>query len=395
VSEGLPRTILYLHADADLYGSGVSLLELSSRLPPDRYRALVILPEEGRLEEALREAGVEVLLLPLGALKRTFRPDQVASIVWQNLWAPRRLARLARERSVAAIHTNNSHVLSGAFAARMAHVPHIIHVRENILPPRTVSRRISRLLFDLSDRVIVVSRGAAVEFLEERASHAKVRLIYNGVDLSAFSTEMVPAAARAELGWPEDDLHIGVVARLTPWKGHEVFVRAAARTAEACPEARFVIVGDADTPRNASHRRRLHALCSDLAIDDRVRWAGFMDPVQPAIAALDIVVVPSVRPEPFGRSLVEAMAMARPVVATNHGGPPEILSEGGGMLVEPGDPEALAGAMKTLLESPELRLDMAATAKREAARRFDINSHVQAVVQLYDELLGSSGGRGG
>jgi glycosyltransferase involved in cell wall biosynthesis len=384
-----------VHSDAGLYGSGVSLLELSSRLPPHRYRALVALPEEGPLAEALREAGVEILILPLGALRRTFRPDHVASIVWQNFSAPRRLARLVRERPVAAIHTNNSHVLSGAFAAGRAGVPHILHVRENILPPRAISRRISRLLFRLSDRLIVVSRGAGVEFLEERASHARVRLIYNGVDLSAFSTAAAPAAARAALGWPAENLHVGVVARLTPWKGHEVFLRAAARAAETCPEARFVIVGDADTPRNESHKQRLHALCSDLAIDDRVRWAGFTDPVQPVIAALDIVVVPSVRPEPFGRSLIEAMAMERPVVATNHGGPPEILSEGGGTLVEPGDPEALAGAMTDLLASPKLRLDMAATAKREVGRRFDIDSHVQAVVQLYDELLGSSDGRGG
>jgi glycosyltransferase involved in cell wall biosynthesis len=394
VSEGRPRTILYVHSDAGLYGSGVSLLELCSRLPPHRYQALVVLPEEGPLQRALSEEGVEVLILPVGALRRTFRPDHIASILRQNFSAPRRLARLVRERSVAAIHTNNSHVLSGAFAAGRAGVPHILHVRENILPPRAISRRISRLLFHLSDRVIVISRGAAAEFLEDCASHAKVRLIYNGVDLTAFSCETTPAAARFQLGWPAEDLHVGVIARLTPWKGHEVFLRAAARIAEVCPTVRFVMVGDADTPRNRRYKQRLHALCERLGIADRVRWTGFVDPVQPVIAALDIVVVPSVRPEPFGRSLIEAMSMRRPVVSTNHGGPPEILSGGGGVLVPPGDPGALAAAIRNLLEDAEQRLGLAAVAREQVGRRFDISMHVQAVVKIYDEVLGSSRERG-
>ncbi|MCJ7750138.1 MAG: glycosyltransferase [Armatimonadetes bacterium] len=385
-----PRTILYVHADAGLYGSGVSLLELASRLPPDRYRAVVALPEDGPLGEALRERGVEVLVLPLGTLRRTFRPDHVAAIAWQNYSAPRRLARLVRERSICAIHSNNSHVLTGAFAARRAGVPHIIHVRENLLPPRAVSVRISRLLFELSERVIVVSQGAAAEFLGANASHPKVQIVYNGVDLCAFSSEAAPAAARAVLGWPEANPHVGVIARLTPWKGHEVFLRAAARVADVCPSARFVIVGDVDTPRNRGYKQRLLDLCARLGIAERVRWTGLADRVQGIIAALDLAVVPSVRPEPFGRSLIEAMAMERPVIATNHGGPPEILSGGGGLLVQPGDPEALAAAMIELIENEDLRLAMAATAKREATRRFDIDSHVGAVVRIYDEMLDSS-----
>jgi glycosyltransferase involved in cell wall biosynthesis len=386
--------ILYVNPDAGIYGSGVCLLELTSHLPPERYRALVALPTEGPLAYALRARGVPVVILPLGGLRRTFRPDQVAGIMWGNVTGRRGLVRLVRERSVAAIHTNNTHVLSGAFAAGRAQVPHITHVRENILPPRLVSTGIASLLFRLSDRLIVVSRGAAVEFLGERASHSKVRVIHDGIDISAFRGDAQPREARSSLGWEMEPLHVGVVARLTPWKGHEVFLRAALRIVTARPGVRFVIVGDADTPRNESYKRRLHALCRDLGLDDSVQWVGFMDPVQPAIAALDVIVVPSVRPEPFGLGVVEAMAMGRPVVAANHGGPPEILSRGGGVLVAPRDPEALAAAVTGLLDDPEERLRMAATGRKEAQARFDIESHVSAVVDVYDELLHSSGSPG-
>jgi len=265
-------------------------------------------------------------------------------------------------------------------------------VRENILPPRAVSVGISRLLFAHSDRVIAVSRGAARDFLGPNASHPKVRVVYNGVDLSAFACQPPPAAARSALGWPAESLHVGVVARLTPWKGHAVFLQAAARVAQANPAARFVLVGDADTPRNRTYRQELVELCTRLGLAEKVRWTGFVDPVQPVLAALDVVVVPSVRPEPFGRSLIESMAMERPVIATDHGGPPEILSEGGGLLVPPDDPEALAAAIAHMAENDELRLAMGAAARDAAVRRFDIDSHVREVVRVYDELLAATGG---
>lgn len=383
------RTILYVHADAGMYGSGVCLLDLASRLPPDRYRPLVALPTEGPLADALRAHGVEVMTFPLGGMRRTFRPDHIAGMLWQTLSGARRLASLVRERSVAIVHTNCTHVLSGVIAAKLTGRPDITHVRENILSPRLLSLPLARLFWLLSGHMIAMSAGAAREFLGERASHPKVRVILGGVDVQAFRPSAEPAAARAALGWPEENLHVGIIARLAPWKGHPVFLEAAARIARMDPTVRFVIIGDSDTPRNEAYREQLAALARGLAISDRVRWTGFVDPVQPLTAALDVVVLPSVKPEPFGKVIVEAMAMQRPVVATNHGGPPEILAHGGGLLVPPGDPEALAAAIACLLSDTDRRLDTARVAREQAVERFDINLHVNAVVALYDELLRS------
>ena len=378
-----------------MYGSGVCLLDLASRLPPDRYRPLVALPTEGPLADALRTRGVEVTTFPLGGMRRTSRPDHIAGILWQTLSGARRLASLIRERSVAIVHTNCTHVLSGVVAAKLTGRPDITHVRENILPPRLLSLPLARLFWLLSGRMIAVSAGAAREFLGERASHPKVRVIHDGVDVQAFRSDCEPALARAGLGWPERDLHVGIIARLTPWKGHSIFLEAAARIAKADRTVRFVIIGDSDTPRNDAYKEQLAALACRLSIADRVRWTGFVDPVQPVAAALDVVVLPSVRPEPFGRTIVEAMAMQRAVVATNRGGPPEILAHGGGVLVPPGDAEALAAAISGLLSDRDRRLAMARVAREQAAKRFDITSHVNAVVDFYDELLSSPGGSGG
>jgi glycosyltransferase involved in cell wall biosynthesis len=350
---------------------------------------------QGPLADALTDRGVEVATFPLGALRRSFRPDYLAAVAWNNLSGAMRLARLIREQDVALVHSNNSHVLAGALAARMTGRPHIAHVRENILPPRAVSLAVARAFFLLSDRAIVVSRGAAAEFLGAHASHRKVRVIYNGVDLPAFDPDAEPGLVRERLGWPREELHVGIVARLTPWKGHQVFLEAAALVAKGRPGVRFVIVGDADTPRNQAYKRELEVRARQLGIAERVRWTGFVSPPQALISALDVVVVPSVRPEPFGRAVVEAMASRRPVVATNRGGPPEILSGGGGLLVRPADAQALADAVLLLLRDDDLRLEMGRVALAEAHRRFDIRSHVKAVTSVYDEVLHHRGDYGG
>ncbi len=383
-----PRLVLYVQSDAGLYGSGVALLELASHLPRARYRPLVALPEEGPLAEALRAREVEVVVLPLGALRRTFRPDQVASLLWRNASSPRALARLIHARSVDIVHTNSTHVISGAVAARRAGRPHVGHLRENLLPPKGLSRAVVRFIWERSDRAIAISRATAAELLGLHGEHPKLRIIYDAVDASAFPPGGDPAAARARLGW-EEAPHVGLVARLTPWKGHETFLQAAALVVARHPTVRFAIIGDADTRRNEAHKARMVRLAQRLGISGRTRWTGFVRPVHPLLAALEVSVVPSLRPEPFGLAVIEAMAAERPVVATNHGAPPETLAHGGGVLVPPGDAPATAAAVLDLLRDGDRRLAMGRAGREQVLARFAIGPHVEAVVAVYDELLGA------
>ncbi len=386
VTSGSPRTVLYLEAGAGLYGSGVSLLEIASHLPRDRYRPLVALPEEGPLADALRARGVAVVAVPFGTLRRAFRPDQVAAIAWRNITGPRALARLIEEQSVSIVHTNSTHMLSGALAAGRTKRPHVVHLRENLLPPKLLTQAVMRFLWKRTDRAIAITRATAAELLGLRGDHPRLRIIHDAVDPAAFPPGGDPARARAKLGWDRAP-HVGVVARLTPWKGHATFLHAAALIASQHPTVRFTIVGDADTTRNEAHKKRLGQLARQLGIASRVRWAGFVRPVQPLLAALDVLVVPSLRPEPFGIVIIEAMATERPVVATNHGGPPEILAHGGGVLVPPADASAMAVAVLGLLGDDNGRMAMGRVGRQEVITHFCIDAQVAAIAALYDGLL--------
>ena len=172
------------------------------------------------------------------------------------------------------------------------------------------------------------------------------------------------ASIKRSLGW-ENNPTVGIVGRLQPWKGQEVFLQAAARLAEVREDIRFIVVGGAILGWEGSYPDDLRRLADDLGIADRVHFAGHQSTSHPWYDALDVVVHASFG-EPFGLVLVEAMALGKPLVATGVGGPLEIVEDGtSGLLVPPGDPERLAEAVERILADPGL----ASTLSRGAAER--------------------------
>jgi glycosyltransferase involved in cell wall biosynthesis len=178
------------------------------------------------------------------------------------------------------------------------------------------------------------------------------------------------APLRRRLGWGEAPV-VGVVGRLQAWKGQDVFLRAAALLADDDPKVRFAVVGGAILGLEGSYPRDLHALAAELGVEDRVHFAGHQEDVYPWLDALDVVVHSSLA-EPFGLVIVEAMALGKPVVATNVAGPTEIIEEGvSGLLVPPDDPERLAQAVRRVLDDPALGERLGGNAASRAAQFTD------------------------
>lgn len=206
---------------------------------------------------------------------------------------------------------------------------------------------------------------------------------YPSVDLDRFAAEVLPspACAREQLGLAPEGPVVMLVARLQPGKGVPVFIEAAAAVERLVPKAQFVVVGGAD-PRDLDYPGRLSEQAHVLGLGDRIRFAGHQSNVATWMQAADCVVSASVAAEGFGMVLVEALALGKAVVATDLGGPREILHSGAGWLVPPGDPAALAQAMvQSVAEPPTAH---AVRARRERARAFDATRlplRVHAAVQ--------------
>ncbi|AKJ63480.1 putative glycosyltransferase [Kiritimatiella glycovorans] len=352
-----PRTIAFWDDPLDPPGGGqFSLLTLLTHLDRDRYRPEVHLFGGPSFRALLAREGIEARRT--GLLKSVFylfrrRPD----LVHCNIATSRRAWILA-------------------LSARLAGVPFVWHVR--IIDSAGWK---DRWMARLADRIVVISEAVRARFAAERDKTVR---IYNGVDMERFAR--VEAEYAAEEGGAERGFRIGVFSRLDPWKGHELFLDALLKLGEAGPPVEVWIAGEGD-PR---YRARLEDTVRRHGLTDRVRFLGHREDVPALMRQCDAVVNPSIRPEPFGRTLIEAMASGAAVVATARGGAREVIDpEKDGMLVEP-EPGALAAALERLRHDRSMRSRLAANAWNKCAQQFSAEAHARRVMDLYAEMCGDS-----
>jgi glycosyltransferase involved in cell wall biosynthesis len=219
-------------------------------------------------------------------------------------------------------------------------------------------------------------------------------VVYNAVDLERFDPERVDReAARVSLGLGSEALAMGVVSQITPWKAQDDAIRTLAAVRRRGLDARLLVVGDAKFTvgsiryDNEAFEHSLRGLVAELGVGGAVHFLGERRNVPEILRALDLVLVPSWE-EPFGRIVIESMAMQTAVIATDVGGPPEILDgEGAGVLLPPRQPERWADEAERLLSDPVRRHAMGTAGRAVAAARFTREAHMEAVLAGYDEIV--------
>jgi glycosyltransferase involved in cell wall biosynthesis len=240
-------------------------------------------------------------------------------------------------------------------------------------------RRVLLALTPRMDRLIAVSQSIVDKLHQEGRDGAPISLIHNGVDLVRYDHQEPCCTLHEEYGLPEDAPIVGVVARLEPEKGHPTLLEAWPIVVAAVPQATLLVVGE------GSRRGELEAMARELGVADRVVFTGRRDDVPAVTAALDVAVLPSYR-EALGLTVLEAMALSRPVVASNVGGIPEMIEDGvTGLLVPPRDAGALAAAIIRLLRDHPFADTLARAGHDLVHDRFCIELMVRAVEQIYDD----------
>ncbi len=366
----------------------------------DAIEPLVAVPAKGIFESRFKELGIKVMVLPgmpertsEMRFKRRSRVTAVASYalnLWDSLTLVPRLARLITNEKAQLVYCNNMMVKStGALAAQLAGVPCVLHARN-------LHEAFGKVLFYCKGiarlgsvrTVISNSHASAIPYM--RSVPGKMQVVHNGIDLEDYQTTKIPKGQwRAEYGFGQDDFLVGFTGNLIPRKGLDTLIRAAALALEQQPSLTFVIVGRVPVGSRTDHSAGYKALAAQLGIADKVRFIGFLDDVRPAVKDFDILALPSLQ-EPFGRSIIEAMALGTPVVASRVGGIPEIIDDGSdGLLATPGDPEALAGAICRMAEDAVLRSGISAAAADKVASQFN----VARLNRKMEELLLQAAGR--
>jgi glycosyltransferase involved in cell wall biosynthesis len=343
--------VLRLFSRLNIGGPSLHVILLSHGLRPLGYETRLIVgresPREGNMLALATERGVECETV--AGLGREIAP--LGDVV-----ALAGLVRLMRAWRPGIVHTHTAKAgLLGRLAARVARVPTIVHtfhghvLRGYFSPPKqALFRGLERALARAADAIVAVSDSVKRDLVELGvADDRKIRVIPLGLELSPLAGELPRGVLRRESGIPDDAPLVGMVGRLVPIKDVPTFLRAAVRVRARRPDARFVLVGDGE------ERAALEALSRELGLADVLHFLGWRRDLAQVYGDLDVVVNAS-RNEGTPVALIEALAAARPVVATAVGGTPDVVGRNErGRLVPPGSPEALAEVVLDVLAQPE------------------------------------------
>lgn len=388
--------VLYLNHTSRVSGAERSLILLLKSLPPGISPFLACPP--GELAIAARAA--QVPCSPIAGIAAGLRLHPVHTVagVRDIARSALRARRLCRVLDIDLIHANSVRAgLIAAFARRLGGPPVVAHIRD-ALPGGARTALIGRLLAAGVSGVISNSR-----FTQERAPLA-VRervpcwVVHNPVDLDQFDPSRVdPERLRKELGIPASTHVLAVVAQITAWKGQDTAIKVLADLLHRGHDAHLLLVGaakfvdKATSFDNRAYLRGLRRLADDLGVTRHVTFLGEREDVPAIMSAADVLLVPSWQ-EPFGRCVIEAMAMGTPVLATNNGGTVDIITNGvDGVLLPPHEADRWTSALDALLPDAPRRQRMGAAA-RTRARAFRARDHAHAVLDVYASLLGSPSG---
>lgn len=371
----------HMASSASPTGAEHSLALLARRLRERGHRVVVVVPGPWALGDALREAGVEVKTIPCRVCWLAYyhpRPAPVVLMKWARFAIAdpggRSIATFLREWRPDVVHVNCLPHLRGAERARAAGFPVVWHIRE-ILPPgrrrRWFASRLSR------DAAHVVSVSEAVgEWLRAEGLGERLTVIHNGVEPAE-----EPRAPREALGLPPDGRVAGLFGQILPHKGVLPFVEAGERALAAGGDLRFVVAGAGPDGFVEEVRARM----AGASRPDRFHLLPPQPTARELMAASDMVCLTTTTPDPLPRTVLEAMAAGKPVIAFRSGGAPEMVDDGRtGRLVD--DIEGLVAAMVELAGDDTLRAEMGSEGSRRVRDEFTLDRHVDRMESLFLEI---------
>jgi len=360
------RVVLHTEASLGLGGQEIRILSEVRWLLDHGWSAFIACSPQSRLLAEATAARLPVV------------PVAMPSAV--SLRAVLMLRRLMRARRVSVVHTHSSvDSWLGAIAARSLGLP-VVRSRHVSIP---ILRR-RALVYRLADRIITSGDGVKAIVRAAGVPDDRIVAISAGLDPERFHAGVSGAGVRAEFGLAGP--LVGLVANIRGSKGHRFFLDAAVSVRRALPATRFMIVGDGVGFDDVQRRVR------ELELQDTVIMTGFRRDIPQVLAALDVLVLPSIRSEATPQVIPQALAVGTPVVATAVGGIPEIVRDGvTGRLVAPADADALARAILDLLRDRPRARALAAAGAALVRERFTAATTMAATTAVYEELLAAHG----
>lgn len=368
--------VLHVIGGGEIGGAEIHILHLLKNMDRQGFdvRLCCLFPRP--FAQAAEEAGIPVDVINM---KNKF-----------NFLAVAQMIKIIKEHRIDIVHTHGVRAnMVGRLGAKLAGAKHIVTTIHSVLEqdyPAPLARFANKLMERLTEgyveRFVTVSDLLQKDLLTKGIRPEKILTIYNGINPEDFQPDRVATDVRGRFRIPVEVPVVGIIARLHPVKGHGVFLQAAKEVLAVLPQACFLIVG------SGFHRPWIEAEVERLGLGKNVVFTGFMDDIPGVLAALDVLVISSLS-EGFGLTAVEAMAMGVPVVATQVGGLPEIIThKENGLLVPAGDAGEMAKKILWLLENPVAGEAMAQKGRATVGEKFTVRGMAEQTQALYAGLMG-------
>ena len=370
----MSNNVLFIHHVSFMGGAERYLLSLVEILDR-KYKVFFICQEPGPLSEAMKNLGVSVHFMPLRAWRK-FR------YAIANLFTLKSILDFCKSHDIHLICSNNYRVTSYAiWPAKVLRIPVITIIQDFV--SRSKLRKFNTFH---SDYLITVSESITHSVCQY--FRKGITRIYNGIDADAFINALQPGEVlKKEFPALEGKRIVGMIAQVVPLKGHKVFLEAMRVIAQEFDDVMFVIIGDSPDEGQLS-LKDIKAYAQEFQISDRVICTGTRKDAHSLLKSFDILVHPAYK-EPFGRVIMEAMVLSVPVVATDSGGPGEIIEDGhSGIVVPVGDTRAIGDAVKRLLSMKQMRLFMGING-RKRIEQFNLKNTVMNINAFFDKILKS------
>lgn len=381
------KNILFIHQSAELYGSDKTLLMLVVGFKEKGHNPIVILPNTGPLIELLEKKNIPVIVTPVIKMSRKmFGIFNLISLPAQVISSIKRIDSATKGIKIDCIYSNTLAVLIGIVYAKKRKLQHIWHVHEIIENPRLIRRVFTKLLSLKCNTEIIYNSFSTKLFWEKsnKLSSKKSTVVWNGISKNASPSALQQIAELRVnlLGCQPDDLIIGLIGRINRWKGHQLLLDAIKDDLLKNKSIKLVFIGS-PPPQQDVHLKILQEKIVKFGLITSVKIIPFQDNIWPIWEAIDIAVVPSTEPEPFGLVALEAMLCKKAVIASNHGGLTEIISNNEtGLLFEPNNQEALTTALRELISNKSKRLLMGNNGYNRATNFFTLERYVNEIEKI-------------
>ncbi len=393
------RPVLFVENSTGVGGSTISLLRLAGNMQSGEYQPHVLFYSANDYLPKFRELGVETIVLSqhsdpvrqFAAIPRTAGPKGLRRLggasrrlIRRDIPGALRIRKLIRQKGAQLVHINGrfSSCHAAILAARLARVPCICHVRD-FYSFGPLDRSFARWI-----RLFVYISGAVQVHTEQILPGAAGQLVYDGIDEAEFRETPGTRKDREDWVLGRRGTLAGNVGRLVEWKGQHIFLEAIAGIAGDVPGLKAVVVGDPDPPWDTTYLDRLNEMTRRLRLQSRVTFSGFVEDLPQLLSTFDLLVHSSVRPEPFGLTILEGMAAGLPVVASAAGGVLDLVQDGiTGRLVPPADAHSLGQTMLEMLTQRDRASRLGHCAREYVADHFTIRQFVGGIERAYASVL--------